>query len=89
MLHLRTHLRFHFSEHIKMNEHFTLQLMIHLTIQSRGAPEGTFDAAPKNALSMMDACKVALKSAFQVALELYLCLNLLKRCLMHKWYTFI
>ena len=31
--------------------HFTLQLMIHLTIQSRGAPRDTSDAAPKEALN--------------------------------------
>ena len=31
--------------------HFTLQLIIHLIVQSRGAPEGTFDGAPKDALS--------------------------------------
>ena len=31
--------------------HFTLQLIIHLIVQSRGAPEGPFDGAPKDALS--------------------------------------
>ena len=51
------YLRFHFSEHLKMhkivkkNMHFTPQLMIHMTVQSRGAPEGTPDGAPKDALS--------------------------------------
>ena len=28
--------------------HFTLQLIIHLTVQSRGALEGTFDGAHKD-----------------------------------------
>ena len=43
--------------------HFTLHLKIHLTVQSRGTREGTFDGAPKNALRMMGACEVALKGA--------------------------
>ena len=51
------HLRFHFREHFKMHKNvreknaFYNELMIHLTIQSRGAPEGTFDGASKDALS--------------------------------------
>ena len=66
---------FHFREHLKMHKtvkkkmHFALQLMIHLTVQSRGVPEGTFDGAPKDALRMMSACEVALKSACEVALK--------------------
>ena len=53
MLHLRAYLRFHFREHknVKKKMHFTLQLMIHLTIQSRGALRDISDAAPKEALS--------------------------------------
>ena len=50
--------------------HFTLHLMIHLTMQSRGAPECTFNGRSKNALNDLDgACEVALNSAFEVALE--------------------
>ena len=78
MLHLRAHLKFHFREHLKIhknmkkNMHCTLQLMILLTVQSRGVPEGTLDGSPKDALRMMGACEVALSSALEVALELHL-----------------
>ena len=50
-----------------------LQLMIHLTVQSRGATECTFDGATKNVLrdlhkdAQKGACEVALKCAFEVA----------------------
>ena len=57
--------------------HFALQLMIHLTLQSRGVPEDTFDGAPKDALRMMSACEVALMCALEVALELQLWLHFL------------
>ena len=91
MLHVGAHPRFDFSEHLKMHKNakkksqFTLKLMIHLIVQSRG----TFDGALKDALRMMGACEVALKSALQVALELQLWLNLLMQCIMHKWHTYI
>ena len=57
--------------------------MIHLTVQSRGAPEGTFDDAPKDAISDLHkdaqegACEVSLKGAPKVVLELKLWLRLL------------
>ena len=57
MLHLTANLRFHFREHLKTHKyvkkkmHFTLQLMIHLTVQSRAANEGTFNGAPMDALT--------------------------------------
>ena len=57
MLHVRAHLRFHFLESLKMHNevkkkiHFILQLMIHLTVHSRGSPDVTFDGAPKDVLS--------------------------------------
>ena len=35
---------------ISLWEHFRLQLIIHLTVQSRGAPEGSLEGAPKDAL---------------------------------------
>ena len=91
MLHVGAHPRFDFSEHLKMHKnakkksHFTLKLMIHLIVQSRD----TFDGALKDALRMMGACEVALKSALQVALELQLWLNLFMQCIMHKWHTYI
>ena len=47
--------------------HFTLQLMIHLTVQSRDATEGTFDGSPKDALR--DLHKDSHKGASEVALE--------------------
>ena len=47
-------------------------------MQSKGATEGIFDGAPKDALSNLykdvqeGACEVALKGALEVALELHL-----------------
>ena len=41
--------------------------MIHLILQAGGAPEGTFDGAPKDALS--DLHKDAKEGAFEVALK--------------------
>ena len=38
-------------KNVKKKIHFTLQLMIHLNVQSRSAPEGTFDGTPKDALT--------------------------------------
>ena len=70
--------------------HFMLQLMIHLTVQSRSTPEGTFDGAPKEALSDLHkdaqkgACEIALLGALQVALPLHLWFHWLMQCLMHK-----
>ena len=55
---------------------FTQQLMVHLIVQSRGAPEGTFDGASKDALidlhkdAQEGACEIALKGALEFALEL-------------------
>ena len=41
-------------KNVKKKMHFTLHLMIHVTVQSRGAPDGTFDGAPKDTLSDLD-----------------------------------
>lgn len=55
-----------------------LQLMIHLTVQSRGAPKDKCNGAPKNATSDLHkdvregAFEVALKYAREAALELHL-----------------
>ena len=52
-------------------------------MQSRGAPEGVFDGAPKDACSNLHkdsqegACEVALLGALEAALELPIGLNLL------------
>ena len=57
--------------------------MIHLTVQSRGAPDDTFDGALKVALSEIHkdaqegACEVLLKGALEVALEFHPWLHLL------------
>ena len=54
-----------------------LQLMIHLTVQSRGAPKDKCNGAPKNATSDLHkdvregAFEVALKYAREAALELH------------------
>ena len=47
--------------------HFTLQLVIHLTVQSRGAPEGTYYGEPKDALS--DIHNNVQEGAFEVLLK--------------------
>ena len=41
--------------------------MIHLTVQSRGAPEGTLEGAPNDALSNLH--KDAQEGVFEVALK--------------------
>ena len=46
---------------------FILHLMIHLTVQSRGAPEGTLESASNDALSNLH--KDAQEGAFKVALN--------------------
>ena len=57
LLHLNARLRFYFMEHLKMYKnvkekiHFMLHLIIHLTVQSRSAPEGALEGAPNDALS--------------------------------------
>ena len=69
-------------KNVKKKMHFTLEFMIHLTKQSRGTPEGTFDDAPRDALSdfhkdaQEGVGEVALKSVLEVLLELHLCLLL-------------
>ena len=80
MLHLNVRL-FYFREDLKIYKNvkekinFILHLMIHLTAQSRGAPEGTIEGAPNDALTNLhkDAeeggFEVALKGALEVALE--------------------
>ena len=70
-------------KNVKKKIHFTLQLMIHLTVQPRGAAEGTFDGPPKDALgdlhkdAQKGACEVAPKIALEVALEMHLWLYFL------------
>ena len=59
-------------------------------MQSRSAPGGRFDDAPKDTLSDLhkDAqegvCEVALKGALEVAFELHLWLHFLMQWLMHE-----
>ena len=84
MLHLNVRLMFYFWEHLKMYKNlkekmdFILHLMIHLTVQSRGAPEVTLEGAPNDALGNLQkdaqesAFEIALKGALEVALGLYL-----------------
>ena len=67
---------------MKKKMHFTLQLMIHLTVSSKAAPEGTFDDASKDALrdlhkdAQKGACEVALKGALEASLEFHMWLRL-------------
>ena len=61
-------------KNVKKKMHSTLQLMIHLTVQSRIAPEGTFDGASKDALSNLHkdaqerSCEAALKVILEIAM---------------------
>ena len=70
--------------------HFMLRLMTLLTVQSRGAPEGTLECAPNDALRNLHkdaqegAFEVALKGALEVALGLHLWLHLLMQSLTYK-----
>ena len=88
MLHLNVRLMFYFREHLKMYKyvkekiHFILLLMIHLTVQSRGAPEGTLEGAPNDALTNLH--KDAQEGVFEVALGLHLWLHLLMQSLIYK-----
>ena len=73
MLYLRAHLRTYFREHLKIlrnvekKMHFTLLLLIHLTVQSRSANEGTFNGASRDALR--DFHKNAQEGKFELALK--------------------
>ena len=63
--------------HIVKNDAFYAELIIHSRMQSRSAPGGRFDGAPKDTLSDLhkDAqegvCEVALKVAFEFHLWLH------------------
>ena len=93
MLHLNERLMCYFREHLKMcrnvreKMHFILHLMIHFTVQSRGALED----APNDALSNLHkdpqegAFGIALKGALEVVLGLHLCLHLLMQSLIYKF----
>ena len=97
MLHLNVRLKFNFREHLKINKnvkekmHFILPLMIHLTVQSRGAPEGTLEGAPNDALSNLHkdaqegAFEVVLKGALEIGIGLHLWLHLLMQSLIYKF----
>ena len=71
-------------KNVKKKMHFTLQLMSHLPVPSRGAPEGTFDCVLKDALRVIGACEIALKGALEVPFVLHLWLHLLMQQLMDK-----
>ena len=93
MLHMNVRLMFYFREHLKIYKNvkekmnFILKLMIHLAVKSRGAPEGTFEGAPNDALTNLhkdaeeSAFEVALKGALEVALGLHLWFHLLMQSL--------
>ena len=80
MLHLNVCLMFYFREHLKMYKnvkekmYFILNLIIHLTVQSRGAPKGTLEGAPNDALSNLhkDALGVHLRLHLRAHLRLHL-----------------
>ena len=73
MLQLNVRLMFYFRKHLKMYKNvkekmnFNLHLMIPLTVQSRGAPEGTLEGAPDDSLTNLH--KDAQEGVFEVALK--------------------
>ena len=68
-----------------------MHLMIHLAVQSRGAPECTLEGAPNDALSNLHkdpqegAFEIALKGVLEVALGLHRWLHLLMQSLIYKF----
>ena len=62
-------------KNVKEKMHFILNLMIYLTVQSRGAPNDALSNPHKD--SREDAFEVALKGALEVTLGMYLRLHLL------------
>ena len=68
---------------MQKNDTFYAELITHSKMQSRSAPGGRFDGAPKDTLNDLhkDAqegvCEVALKAALDVAFELHLWLHFL------------
>ena len=79
-------------KNVKKKMHFTLQLMFHLTVQSRGAPEGILDCTLSDTLSNVHkddqerAFQVALVGELEIPFELHLWLHLLlmQSFLMHE-----
>ena len=69
------------AKYCKENHAFYAELATHSTMQSRSAPEGTFDGAPKDTFSNLSkdaqdvVCEVTLMVAFEAALELHLSLH--------------
>ena len=57
--------------------------MIHLTVQSRGAPEGTLEGAPNDALTNLH--KDAQEGALEVSLGFQLWLHLMMQSLIYKF----
>ena len=93
MLHLNVRLIFYLREHLKMYKnveekmHFILKLMVHLTVQSRVASEGTLEGVPNDALRNFhkDAQGGAFEVALKGALGLHLWLHFLMQSLIYKF----
>ena len=70
------------AKYCKENHAFNAELLTHSTMQSRGAPEGTFDGSSnQDTFSNLQkdtqegVCEIALKAALEAALELHLWLH--------------
>ena len=82
-------------QNVKKKMHFMLQVMIQLTVQSKGAPDdATLGGAPKDTLSHLHkntqdgSFEVARKGTLEVALELHLCLHLfMLKCVQNGSYN--
>ena len=70
-------------KNVKEEIYFMLQVIIHLTMHSRSAPEGTIEGAPNDAL--INLHKDAKEGAFEVALGLHQWLHLLRQSLIYKF----
>ena len=70
-------------KNMKEKLYFILHLMIHSTVQSRGALEGTLEAAPNDALTNLH--KDAQEGALEVALGQHQWLHLSMQSLIFKF----
>ena len=78
-------------KNVEKKMHFIKRLMIHLTVESRGAPEGTLESAPNGALKNLHkdaqegAFEVEFKGTLRVTLGLHLWFHLLMQPLIYAF----
>ena len=72
-------------KNMKKKMHFRHQLMIHLTVQSRGALEGTSDGAPNDALRDLHKDAQRMRVRFHCRLDFRVHLSCTCGC--NFWYN--